>query len=57
MKAADDLVKLAVADPPVFGELYRQTVRGGRELTPRFFQGLAKTYRTDATKIVKAMVK
>ncbi len=57
VKAADALAKLAVADPPVFGELYRQTVKGGGELTPRFFQGLAKTYRTDATKIVKAMGK
>ena len=57
VEAADAPVELAVADPPVFGELYRQTVRGGRELTPRFFQVLAKTYRTDPPKIVPAMVK
>lgn len=57
VKAADVLAKLAVTDPPVFGELYRQTVKGGGALQPRFFQGLAKTYRKDATKIVKVMGK
>lgn len=57
VKAADALAKLAVASPPVFGEIYRQTVKGGGELAPRFFQGLARTYRKDAGKIVKALGK
>lgn len=57
VKAADALARLAVADPPVFGEVFRQTVKDGGDLAPRFFQTLAKTYRTDARKIVDAMGK
>ena len=57
VKAADALAKLAVRDAPVFGEVFRQTVKGGGELAPRFFQTLAKTYRKDAGRIVKAMGK